>query len=75
VTLTPIVVFVTLVVKMKHQQKRAEKHEASVAMNIRNFPPDLLWACNAKASLSRKDLRRFVIEVLQQATADVKLTA
>jgi hypothetical protein len=45
-----------------------------MALNIRNFPKDLRWACGAKANLRRQDLREFVIQVLQDATADVKLT-
>ena len=60
-------------VKMKPQQKRPKTTSSESALNIRNFPTDLRWACNAKASIQRQDLREFVIQVLQQATTDVKL--
>jgi hypothetical protein len=42
-------------------------------LNIRNFPRDLRFACGAKANIRRQDLREFVIAVLEEATADVKL--
>ena len=73
VTLTVNVFFVTFCVKMKPHSKQPDKREQSVALNIRDFPADLRWACNAKASLTRKDLREFVIECLQAATNDIKL--
>lgn len=59
---------------MKTQQKRPKNSGSDTALNVRRFPADLLWACNAKAALQRQELREFVIHVLQQATADVKLS-
>ena len=45
----------------------------SGALNIRNFPEDLHWACTVLAATRRQGLREFVIEVLRRETADVRL--
>jgi hypothetical protein len=58
---------------MKAAKKRPEKGDAMVALNVRDFPADLRWACNAKASLLRMTLAEFVRKTLEDATADVKL--
>ena len=43
---------------------------SATALNIRNFPQDLLWHCRQKAAQRRQTLREFVIEVLRKATAE-----
>lgn len=54
---------------MKTQQKKAEKGQPASALNIRNFPKDLLWACRSKAAAQEQLLREFVIDTLRQAAA------
>jgi hypothetical protein len=65
--LTTIVTYVTIGVNMKAQQKRTEKQVSEKALNIRNCPSDLLWACKAKAATQKQHLREFVLDTLRKA--------
>jgi hypothetical protein len=42
----------------------------AVALNIRNFPQDLVWRCRERAAQKRMTLREFVIEALRTATSE-----
>jgi hypothetical protein len=55
-------------------RKPPDRPDQLVALNVRDFPEDLRWACTAKAALRREDLREFVIGVLREATSDVRLS-
>jgi hypothetical protein len=51
------------------RDNRARQDETEAALNIRNFPADLLWKCREQAAQRRMTLRNFVIETLQTATS------
>jgi hypothetical protein len=59
---------VQLLAMAKSPEKKSDASLKETALNIRNFPQELMWKCRERALQKRITLRQFVIDALRNAT-------